>query len=377
MKIVNQSQKSRKIRAQNRRKLYEKQLEKKDNTDDKTSKRKFNKNVHIYENDPDTAKITKEKSSDIARLPGQLYLKGAKCKKCGKRFSTKEAFMQHTNFSNKDKYRRRYLPRVRYVEREGVHLLCYSDKCCYHTQNLESFDTHLARKHGLLIKKDNLPIYQTVISAQNTNEMYSCPRCASTFTRKHGLKRHLEGCVGLPALLCSLCGEDFHEISDLLDHMHEVHDPPTQFRLLNEFKDKQDDVNKKILGGTSHETMRQKRIRQRSSPFKTMTKFYSKLTSIADILEDIHTFNDVKNNLKREVMSNGRIKYHLFLKVILSKPGDETGPGVRSSVIRNSIDFEAGSGTNIDKNLRECYSNLWSKAEQLAVRGENFNLFYI
>ena len=144
------------------------------------------------------------------------------------------------------------------------------------------------------------------------------------------------------------------------------------------FKEKQDDVNRKILGGKSHETMRQKRIRQRSSPFKTMTKFYTKLTSIADILEDIHTFNDIKNNLKREVMNNGRIKYHLFLKVILSKPGDETGPGVRSSVIRNSIDFEAGSGTNIDRNLRECYSNLWSKAEQLAVRGENLKfILYI
>ena len=140
-------------------------------------------------------------------------------------------------------------------------------------------------------------------------------------------------------------------------------------------KEKQDDINRKILGATTHETMREKRIRQRSSPFKTMTRFYSQLTSIADILEDMDTFRDVKNNLKKEVMNNGRIKYHLFLKVILSKPGDESGAGVRSSVIRNSIDFEVASGTNIDKNLRECYSNLWSRAEQLAVRGWNLNFY--
>ena len=57
------------------------------------------------------------------------------------------------------------------------------------------------------------------------------------------------------------------------------------------------------------------------------------------------------------------------LKVILSKPNDETGGGVRTSVIRNSTDFEIASGTNIDTNLRECYANLWAKAEQLAVRG--------
>ena len=59
------------------------------------------------------------------------------------------------------------------------------------------------------------------------------------------------------------------------------------------------------------------------------------------------------------------------MKVILSKPADESGGenGVRTSVIRNSIDFEIASGMNIDKNLRECYRNLWSRAEQLAVRG--------
>ena len=41
------------------------------------------------------------------------------------------------------------------------------------------------------------------------------------------------------------------------------------------------------------------------------------------------------------------------MKVILSKPADESGGenGVRTSVIRNSIDFEIASGMNIDKNL--------------------------
>ena len=372
MKLISQSQKNRKSKIEKRKKLYKKQLDKKDDAFDKSTKRKFNQNIHAYENDPDTAKLTREKSSDVARIPGQLYSRGARCKKCGKRFSTKESYQQHMNFADKDKYKRRYIPRIKYVEREGVHLLCYSENCCYHTQDLENFDRHLAQKHGLLIKKPNLPIYQTVISAQNISQMHPCPRCGSTFTRKHGLKRHLQGCVGLPALICSICREDFHDISDLLDHMNRVHDPPTKFRLLNEFKEKQNKIDRDILGVTSHESMKEKKLRQRSSPFKTITKFYSELTSIGDILEDIDTFEDVKMNLKKELRNSGRLKYHLFLKVILSKPDDETGAGVRSSVIRNSIDFEIASGNNIDENLRECYANLWSKAEQLAVRGSGY-----
>ena len=314
MELINRSEKNRKTRIENRRKLYKKQLEKKDDAVDKSIKRKFKKTEHVFENDPDIAKVTKERTGDIARIPGQLYLKGAKCKKCAKRFSTKEGYVQHMNFSNKDKYKRRYVPRARYVEREGMHLLCHSDKCCYHTQNLNDFDHHLANKHGLLIKKDNLPVYQTVISAQNASQIHACPRCASTFTRKHGLKRHLQGCVGLPALICSICREDFNEIGDLLDHMNEVHDPPTKFRLLNEFKEKQSEIDRKILGANSHEAMSEKKWSQRSTSFKTITKFYSELTGLADVLENDDTFDDVKRNLKKEVMNNGRIKYHLFLK---------------------------------------------------------------
>ena len=370
-KVINQTFKNRKTRIENRKKLYKEQLEKRGDAVDKSVKRRFNKDEHMYENDSDAAKATRRKTDDIARVPGQLYSKGVKCKKCSKRFSTREAFLQHMNFSNKDTFKRRYLPRVRYVEREGVHLLCTSQNCCYHTQDLASYDAHLARKHGLLIKKSNLPIYQTVISSKNISEMHACPRCASTFSRKDSLKRHLQGCVGLPALLCSICGQDYHEINDLLQHMDTDHNPPTNFRLLNQFKEKQADIDRKIMGATSHENMHEKKLRSYSSPFKTLTRFYSTLTNLDDVLENIDTFNDIKGHLKKEVLHHARIKYHLFMKVILSKPADESGGenGVRSSVIRNSIDFEIASGMNIDKNLRECYRNLWSRAEQLAVRG--------
>ena len=47
MKLVKQSQKNRKMRIENRRKLYGRLLEKKDNVGDKTAKRKFNKDKMI------------------------------------------------------------------------------------------------------------------------------------------------------------------------------------------------------------------------------------------------------------------------------------------------------------------------------------------
>ena len=377
-----QSIRSSKIKQKNYSKmtkaLYKKQLENKEPYLDKSQKRIFRKEVHVYENDQDVRKALNKKGkerndndgdveSGLGRISGELYKTAIECKNCKKKFSTRESFIEHKKFKNKDDVKRKYVQRWRYVEKEGIHLVCDSDQCCFHTQSKNLYDAHLLKKHGLKIKKKNLTVYQMVIPSEDIDSMLTCHKCGHVFTRKSSLDRHMKGCMGLSTIICSICGEDFRLTEDLIDHIKLRHDPPTNFQLLNEFREKEDEINKSLAGDALHFALRERRLKRQMTSFKTLSKYFTKLTNLEDVLESYEIFNDIKNQLKKEVTLNGRIKFYLFLKVILSKPNDESGQGIRVSVIRNSIDFETavGGGENLDRTVRKCYSDLWNKAEQV------------
>ena len=371
MKTIKISKEEGAKKAKARKKLYEKQLAKKQDNLDAAQKREFKEREHMYENDEDVAKKSgkTDENEDIAQIPGQLFETAVSCSNCGGKFSTRASFRQHQAFQNDQDFKRRYVARSGYIEKENVHIVCPSVHCCFHTYSLQDYDSHMLIKHKAKKKKANIPVYQHILSNKDIKEMRTCERCEAVLKDKYNLIRHKQICMGYSTIICGICQSDFRTSLDFIEHVAALHKPPTTFKTLNSFREKQNQINKKLIGNSLFHHLEQERLKKQQTGLKTLTKFFTKLTSLEDILQDAITFEEIRKHLKYEVEINAEVKFYIFLPVILSKPSDNGGEDIiRSSVIQNSISYTVGANVDVREMLRNAYSDLWSKSQQVSLQ---------
>ena len=368
-----------------RRKIYKEQISQKKDFLQKKAKRQFSNSIHVYEDDPsirEKAMSEKEISSqdtnendaeNSARMPGQLFRQKKACKNCGKKFNTYEELFDHIEMK-RVRMKRRQVPRSSYVPKIGsYYLICKWPDCCYNTHSLENFNEHMRKKHDDVSRTKMLTVYAPYGTENNADDLHVCDRCNLILSQHKHLLRHKETCVGKKFIICDICGDEFRDSVSYIEHVADVHKPPSSFVELNSFKEGSDpSTNPEIVGQRLADDVLEARLARTKTRFKTYARFYATLTNLDEVLND-ENLADITEILKHEKRVNGTIKFFLSAVVILSRVKDDGDKEFRFSRLRSSKDFEIGTSSTIKMTVEDhvtiSFENLWMVAEHLGEQG--------
>ena len=179
--------------------------------------------------------------------------------------------------------------------------------------------------------------------------------------------------MGKKFIICDICGDEFRDSVSYIEHVADVHKPPSSFVELNSFKEGSDpSTNPEIVGQRLADDVLEARLARTKTRFKTYARFYATLTNLDEVLND-ENLADITEILKHEKRVNGTIKFFLSAVVILSRVKDDGDKEFRFSRLRSSKDFEIGTSSTIKMTVEDhvtiSFENLWMVAEHLGEQG--------